>query len=39
MVYYNIWKLIYRNKVVSDDCITELVIWELPNKTPDRPHK
>ena len=31
-------RLIYRNKVVTADCITEFVIWELPNKTPDRPH-
>lgn len=31
-------RLVYRNKVVTEDRITELVIWELPNKTPDRPH-
>lgn len=31
-------RLIYRNKVVTEDRITELVIWELPDKTPDRPH-
>jgi len=31
-------KLIYRNKVVTADRITEFVIWELPHRTPDRPH-
>lgn len=31
-------RLIYRHKVVTEDRITELVIWELPDKTPDRPH-
>lgn len=31
-------KLVYQNKVVTEDLITEFVIWELPNKTPDRPH-
>lgn len=31
-------RLIYRNKVITEDRISELVIWELPNKTPDRPH-
>ncbi len=31
-------KLVYRNKIVNADGITELVIWELPAKTPDRPH-
>lgn len=30
--------LIYRNKVVTEDYITEFVIWVLPVKTPDRPH-
>jgi len=31
-------KLVYRNKIVTESTITEMVIWELPNKTPDRPH-
>lgn len=31
-------KLIYRNKVITENYITEFVIWELPNKTADRPH-
>jgi uncharacterized protein YwbE len=31
-------KLIYKTKVDTDDHITEMVIWELPNKTSDRPH-
>lgn len=31
-------KLVYRNKIVTEDIITEMVIWELPVKTPDRPH-
>ncbi len=31
-------KLIYRNKIITEDRITEFVIWQLPNKTPDRPH-
>lgn len=31
-------KLIYQNKVVNAEGITELVIWELPHKTADRPH-
>lgn len=31
-------KLIYRNKIVSENNVTEFVIWELPNKTCDRPH-
>lgn len=30
--------LIYRNKVITENRITELVIWKLPNKTPERPH-
>lgn len=30
--------LIYRNKVVTEDRITEFVVWALPHKTPDRPH-
>lgn len=31
-------KLIYRNKIVTEGLTTEMVIWELPNKTRDRPH-
>lgn len=31
-------KLMYRNKVITETHITELVIWKLPDKTPDRPH-
>ena len=30
--------LIYRNKLITEAHITELVIWKLPDKTPDRPH-
>lgn len=30
-------RLIYRNKIVTEDRITEFVIWELPHKTTDRP--
>src|SRR5437870_3365709 len=31
-------KLVYRNKIVTENTITEMVIWELPHKTDDRPH-
>ena len=31
-------ELVYRNKLVNEEHITELVIWKLPDKTPDRPH-
>ena len=31
-------KLIYRNKVITENRVTELVIWALPDKTRDRPH-
>ena len=31
-------KLIYRNKLITEDRITELVIWKLLDTTPDRPH-
>lgn len=31
-------QLIYHNKVVTEQAITEFVIWKLPYKTPDRPH-
>src|SRR5580698_2253117 len=31
-------KLVYQNKIVTEHIITEMVIWELPEKTPDRPH-
>lgn len=30
--------LIYHNKIVTEEAITEMVMWALPNKTPDRPH-
>ena len=30
--------LIYRNKVITENYLTEMVIWALPHKTPDRPH-
>ena len=30
-------KLMYRNKLITEAHITELVIWKLPDKTPDRP--
>ena len=31
--------LIYRDKVIlEDDSILELVLWQLPKKTTDRPH-
>ncbi|MFZ0484324.1 MAG: DUF6516 family protein [Desulfobacterales bacterium] len=33
-------KLIYREKFIySDDSIREMVLWQLSEKTPDRPHK
>lgn len=31
-------KLVYRNKIVANEHITELVIWALPDKSDDRPH-
>lgn len=32
-------KLLARNKILfTDNCIVELIIWELPVKTEDRPH-
>lgn len=31
-------KLVYRNKIITEDTITELVIWRLADKTSDRPH-
>jgi hypothetical protein len=32
-------KLIFREKnLLEDGCIVELVLWELPQKTKDRPH-
>jgi len=31
-------KLIYRNKIETEYATTEMVIWELPEKTHDRPH-
>lgn len=32
-------KLLYHHKIVDDDGnIQEIVLWELPQKTPDRPH-
>jgi uncharacterized protein DUF6516 len=31
-------KLIYRNKIVTEEYITEYVIWALPRVTTDRPH-
>lgn len=32
-------KLIYRDKIlISDDIICELVIWQLPNNSKERPH-
>src|SRR5690349_19115331 len=46
MLFYTIWwtiismkaKLIYGNKVTTESHITEFTIWELPDKTFDRPH-
>lgn len=41
MVYYNNMqkaKLIFRSKQINRFFITELVIWELPSATTDRPH-
>lgn len=32
-------KLVYRNKIITANRITELVIWLLPHKTVDRPHR
>ncbi len=32
-------RLIYRQKFIySDGAIREMVLWQLPQKTPDRPH-
>ncbi len=31
-------ELIYRNKIIKEGSITEMVIWKLPQKTIDRPH-
>jgi hypothetical protein len=31
-------KLIYHDKKEDGGYITEVIIWELPTKTPDRPH-
>ena len=32
-------RLLYREKYIySDGTIREMVLWQLPNKTPDRPH-
>ena len=32
-------KLLYREKYIySDGAIREMVLWQLPGKTPDRPH-
>jgi hypothetical protein len=32
-------KLIYREKYIyADGAMREMVIWQLPQKTPDRPH-
>ncbi len=32
-------KLVYRSKLIySDGAIREMVIWQLPEKTPERPH-
>lgn len=39
MVYYNMKAtIVYQNKVVTENGVTEMVIWELPAKTPERPH-
>ncbi len=32
-------KLVYRSKLIyPDGAIREMVIWQLPQKSPDRPH-
>jgi hypothetical protein len=32
-------RLLYREKYIySDGAIREMVLWQLPSKTPDRPH-
>jgi hypothetical protein len=32
-------KLVFRaKKVYPDGCIREMVLWQLPSETPDRPH-
>ena len=32
-------KLIYRSKLIyPDGAIREMIIWQLPHKSPDRPH-
>jgi hypothetical protein len=38
VLYYMKAQLIYRNKVVTENTITEFVIWRLPGPSQDRPH-
>ena len=30
--------LVYRDKIISEDTICEMVIWRLPGKSKERPH-